>query len=373
MSQGERIRITYLITLSRGETPEGRARHIALEQTVELPDGCYPPGIEERVVGRVESVERDDAGRWRVVLSFAADVAGEEVPQLLNLLFGNVSMLPGTVAVDLELPGSLLQRFGGPRFGVPGIRRACGNAEGRPLLCTSAKPVGLSSAQLAEICGALARGGIDVVKDDHGVTDQATAPFADRVRRCRDAVREANERTGGNTLYFPHVTAPVGELEHRVEIATEAGCQGVLLSPFLSGLDTVRWLAETSGLILLLHPTFSGALGQEGHGIAPALLFGTLLRLIGGDGVIYVNAGGRFPVTEAQCSAINARLRAPLGDLQAALPVPGGGVDAERVGYWIDRYGTDTMFLIGSSLYAQGELESASRKLADAVREHCHG
>jgi ribulose-bisphosphate carboxylase large chain len=373
MSHGERIRITYLLTLRPSETPQGRAREIALEQTVELPDGCYPPGIEERVVGRVEAVEPDDAGRWRAVLSFPPEVVGREVPQLLNLLFGNVSMIAGTLVTDLDLPVGLLQHFGGPRFGIAGIRAACGDVQGRPLLCTSAKPVGLSAAELAGICGTLARGGIDVVKDDHGVTDQASAPFAERVRRCQDAVQEANQQSGGSTVYFPHVTAPLEELPRRVETVRKAGCRGVLVSPFLAGLDAVRWLAETSGLILLVHPTFSGALGFPGHGIAPPLLFGTLLRLLGGDGVIYVNAGGRFPVTEEECDAIHGGLRAPLGDLRPALPVPGGGVDANRVSYWIDRYGVDTMFLVGSSLYAQGDLQRASRRLVEAVGECARG
>jgi hypothetical protein len=42
-------------------------------------------------------------------------------------------------------------------------------------------------------------------------------------------------------------------------------------------------------------------------------------------------------------------------------------VDAARVPYWIERYGTDVMFLIGSSLYAQGDVEAATRRLVDTV------
>jgi hypothetical protein len=55
------------------------------------------------------------------------------------------------------------------------------------------------------------------------------------------------------------------------------------------------------------------------------------------------------------------------------MPVAGGGVDIESVGGWIDRYGTDLMFLIGSSLYAQPDLEAATRDLARALRRQASG
>ena len=368
----ERIRITYELTLPEGERAEARARQIALEQTVELPDGCYPEGIEQRVVGRLEEIEELGGARWRLAISYDPVLVGSESPQLLNLLFGNVSMHPGTLVTDLQLPAAVVQRFPGPQHGIAGVRAACGGVEHRPLLCTSAKPVGLSAEELAGICAALARGGIDVVKDDHGVTNQAPAPFRERVERCQAAVLEANATTGGSTLYFPNVTAPISELPERLAWAQAQGCRGVLVSPFLAGLDTVRWLAAESGMIVLTHPTFSGALLSERHGVAPDVLLGLVLRLLGADAVIYVNAGGRFPVTESACQAINARLRQPYHGLARALPVPGGGMDVKRAPHWIARYGVDLMFLIGSSLYAQGDVEAATRRLVEIVNAELH-
>jgi ribulose-bisphosphate carboxylase large chain len=99
----------------------------------------------------------------------------------------------------------------------------------------------------------------------------------------------------------------------------------------------------------------------------PEFLYGTLLRLAGADGVIYLNAGGRFPFTESQCKAINQRARAPLGSIPPALPIAGGGVDADRVDYWIARYGIDVGFLVGSSLYAKPDMGAAVRELMESV------
>jgi len=48
--------------------------------------------------------------------------------------------------------------------------------------------------------------GVDLIKDDHSLADQTSAPFAERVERCQEAVVRANGETGGNALYFPNVT-----------------------------------------------------------------------------------------------------------------------------------------------------------------------
>ena len=48
-------------------------------------------------------------------------------------------------------------------------------------------------------------------------------------------------------------------------------------------------------------------------------------------------------------------------------------MDAERVPYWIKQYGNDTMFLVGSSLYAQRDLRAATARLVDSIRRSSDG
>jgi ribulose-bisphosphate carboxylase large chain len=121
------------------------------------------------------------------------------------------------------------------------------------------------------------------------------------------------------------------------------------------------------------HPSLAGAFFHVDHGIAPPVLLGDLFRVAGSDAVIYPNVGGRFTFSEATCVAINARLRQPLGIMSPAFPVPAGGIDAARVPHWIERYGADTIFLVGGSLYAQPDLPAAAGRLVEAVRRHSHG
>jgi ribulose-bisphosphate carboxylase large chain len=363
----ERLRLTYLLTCQAGEDPHAKARDIAHEQTVELPAACLSPEIAERIPGEVTALEASTESRWRAVLSYDVVTVGEDLPQLLNLLFGNISLKRGILLTEIEWPPSLLAYLQGPRFGIEGLRALCGRPEGRPLLCTAAKPLGLSATELAHRCSQFALAGLDIIKDDHGLANQATAPFAERVARCQEAVATANARTGGNSLYFPNLTAPAPELAERAELARAAGCRGALLSPLLVGLDSMRWVAATSGLAILAHPSLAGAFFHETHGIAPELLLGDLFRVAGSDGVIYPNVGGRFPFPESACIAINSRLRQRLGNVRPAFPVPGGGIDVAQLPYWIDRYGPDTMFLIGGSLYAQADLVQAAARFREAV------
>jgi len=363
-----RLRVTYQFGCTDDAEAAKIARDIALEQTVELPEGTFDDRIESEVVGLVETVEASPPSAHRAVISFDLATIGDEIPQLLSLLFGNISLKRSIRIIDIDWPDRLLDRLGGPSHGIDGIRELCGVDEQRPLLCSALKPMGLATRDLARRCHDLALGGIDLIKDDHGLADQLSAPFAERVGRCQEAISLANSRGGTNGLYFPNVTGRISELEQRVELAVDAGCKGVLVSPLIVGPDSVRWLAERCGVAVLAHPALSGAYFHPDHGIRAEILLGEIFRIVGSDGVIYPNAGGRFPFTEATCRAINDRLRRPLGSMRPAFPIPAGGIDVDRVPYWVRQYGPETIFLIGGSLYARADLVRSAAELLQAVR-----
>ncbi|ABI56517.1 RuBisCO large subunit C-terminal-like domain-containing protein [Alkalilimnicola ehrlichii MLHE-1] len=358
---------TYELYLAEGESPEGKARGIALEQTVEMPADCLPGDIAERMVGRIRTLE-PRADHWVLEIDYPLAAIGGELTQCLNLLFGNISLQSGIRLVQVAWPPSLLRRWGGPGLGVSGLRARL-DVGARPLLCAALKPMGLSAPALAARCAAFARGGVDLIKDDHGLADQPDAPFAERLNACQDAVRQANRRSGGRSLYLPNVTAAPQALGERLAAARDAGCEMVLISPWLTGLETLRWARDEYGLALMAHPAMTGGLFLPRHGISPALLLGELFRIAGADAVIYPNVGGRFRFSADTCQAINHALRRPLEGLASAWPTPGGGVDVKRAGHWKQAYGPDTILLIGGSLYAQGDIEAASRALMQAIRD----
>jgi len=364
---GDRLNVTYRLTCTGGDTPATLARNIALEQTVELPASCLPDGIDDQIVGRVETIEPLGGECHRAVISYDPAIIGGEIPQLLNLLFGNISLKTGILITAIDWPPVLLDALPGPGYGIAGLRELCGIKQDRPLTCASLKPLGLSAEALATRCQALAAGGIDIIKDDHGLANQHTAPFVERVTRCQAAVLETNARTGGSTLYFPHLPNTAGQLDEQLALITSTGCKGLLLSPLLIGPDRVRAIRQSTELAILSHPALSGAFFHHDHGIAPDVWLGQIFRLIGSDGVVYPNSGGRFVFSDKVCRAINARLREPLGAIAPAFPVPGGGIEVDRIPYWVEQFGTETIFLIGSSLYRYADLEQGARAFQQAV------
>jgi ribulose-bisphosphate carboxylase large chain len=369
MTGDSTLRVTYSFPIGAGEDPARRARDLAREQTVEVPEGCFPESFEGRVVGAVQDVKRIDAARAIAVIAYSEGLVGGTVPQLLNVLLGNISMFDQVRVEAVDWPDWVGDFLAGPRLGIAGVRSLAG-VDDRPLIATSVKPVGLDSEELARRCTELVLGGIDILKDDHSLADQPWAPFSERVVRCQRAVDEANASGGGTSLYVPHLSGPYEDLPRRAETLRELGCKAVMVHPAILGWDVVRWLAASSGLAVFTHPTFSGTLWAAPEwGIAPEVILGDLQRLLGADVVVYPNAAGRFPITPEAVRDIHARLTEPLLDVKPAFPMLGGGIDAERIGEWARRFGPDTIFLVGSSLYAQGDLRTAAARLREAVAE----
>ena len=341
-----------------GNKQEARARawDICLEQTVELPLDVVPEGfVCDQIIGRIESLRKEGDG-YRAVISYAVGCAADELPQLLNVLFGNISIKPGIRLERFALPPSLLRSFKGPRFGRAGMRRRLG-ASRRPLLCAALKPMGLSPEELADLAHRFALGGIDIVKDDHGLTDQRYARFEERVRLCAKAVAKANRKTGFRCAYAPNITGPYTELLDRGRFAREVGAGALLVSPGLTGLDAMRAVADDSrmGLPILSHPAFQGSsVLQPESGISHYALFGQIARLAGADASIYPNYGGRFAFSRAECRSIVEGCRVPMGHLRPILPCPGGGMSLDRVPELLRFYGNEVILLVGGGLLSHG-------------------
>jgi ribulose-bisphosphate carboxylase large chain len=353
---GERFQVIYHLAGNEAEAAR-KAQDICLEQTVELPADLVPDGaIRDGVVGRIESLRAVETDRFEAVISYAVETAGCELPQLLNVIFGNISIKPGIRVERLDLPVSLLSVFKGPRFGRSGIRSLLGVAQ-RPLLCTALKPMGLSARELAELAYQFALGGIDIIKDDHGLANQSFAPYRERVQLCAEAVARANRATGRSCIYMANVTAAADQIVTRARLAQEAGAGGLLVAPGLVGLDTMRMLAEDDELALpiMSHPAFQGSfVTSPEQGIAPYVLFGQLARLAGADATIYPNYGGRFAFSREVCRSIVEGAVVPMGELKPILPTPGGGMSLERIPDMLSLYGRDVIFLIGGGLLKHG-------------------
>lgn len=348
-----RFHVTYRVTPDDARPIEAHAKDICIEETVEIPEDCVPAGHwDAGIVGIVEEIaERPGTPTgYDVRISYRTDIANDAIPNLLNVLFGNISIRRGIKIVDVELTEAQLKALGGPRFGIEGLRRDL-KVHGRPLATTAIKPLGLPAKELAKLCGGYARGGLDVIKDDHGLIDQHFHPFKERVARIQDEIRSANAATGGITHYYPMIAGRFDQVEAQMAYAKSAGCYGVLVAPMLIGPDTGFHLARKYDLAVMTHPTFTGThFHDPRHGMTPAILLGMLFRVFGADISVFPNSGGRFTFSAQECQDLAGALRRPLGGLKSCFPSPAGGMTIEKVGAMVDAFGNDTALLIGGAL-----------------------
>lgn len=349
-----RLQATYHVRAD-ARTIAARAQGIAVEQSVEMPLGAITDDAVLRdVVGEVQDIADLGNGVFAVRIGLAAATIGDDAGQLLNMLFGNTSLHDDVTLHDVELPSPL---FPGPSHGEPGMRARLGAAT-RALTCSALKPQGAPVALLAHLAAQFTLGGIDWIKDDHGMADQPYGRFADRVPACADAVHEASRRTGHPTRYAPSLSGTLETMRRQLALARAAGLDSAVIAPMVAGFATMQALVrENPDFVFLAHPSMAGAAR-----IAPPLLIGRLFRLVGADAVVFPSHGGRFGYTPQTCADLAARARQDWHGLAPAIPVPAGGMTLARVGEILDFYGPHTMVLIGGSL-----LEARERLAAETA------
>lgn len=366
----KRFSVQYEITCYQGESIEEKLEWICLEQSVELPKEVVEERILNKVSGSIKQATELGENRHHAVISWPLANAGNDITQFLNVLYGNISLKRGIkiISVDWENLGNI---FKGAQFGIDGIRQKF-NVTERALACGVLKPMGLSETELADMAGSFARGGIDLIKDDHGLTNQNYAPFRDRVKKVVGKLSELSDKQGKKTHYFPNITASASEIMNNYEFAAEAGADGVMIIPGLCGFEILHELAQNSiDLPIIAHPAFTGTMVTDAaHGFTPAFLYGELFRALGADFTVYPNAAGRFSFSEEACHKINEAARKPNEIIKPIFPTPGGGMRRESIHEWINKYGPDTVFLLGASILQHPEgIEKAVQEVQQSLEK----
>ena len=388
-----RFTVTYLVRADAASI-EARAQGIAVEQSVEMPLAAIDDDwVLSDIVGRVDGINDLRDGRFAVRIGLATDTVGRDAGQFLNMVFGNTSLHDDVTLHDIDLPPILLDAFGGPAHGIESLRRRL-HLHNRPMTGSALKPQGLPPAQLGHLAEQFARGGLDFVKDDHGLADQDYSRFADRVRACAEGIRRGVHVTGHPTRYVPSLSGTLEDMREQVAVARQEGIDCLMLAPMICGFATFQALKwECPDMAFFAHPSFGGAAR-----IAPDLLIGKLFRVMGADAVIFPSFGGRFGYSQDTCRRLADNARLPVsavsrlvggdpevGDgvlgavhphpiLRPALPVPAGGMTLDRTREILDFYGGDTMLLIGGNLLmARDDIAQEAERFGRIVGEWALG
>lgn len=371
----DRFAVTYRLAVGSPGEAEDLAAAIALEDTVEIPRDVVPTGyVEDVVLGRVLGLEQVGDSVWHARIGYHVDAVGRELPQLVNVILGNASILRGVRAIDLAPDAALRARFPGARFGAEGLRALTGRKTGG-YLCPVVKPQGSSSETLARFCYLTARAGADIVKEDHGLANQDAAPFRERVAIAAEAVARANAERGDagdstRALYFASIGGHGDQVRDLACYARDAGAGGVLLMPGLFGFDAMNRLAQDAefDLPVMAHPSHLGPyVLSPDQGYGHGMLFGQMMRLAGADISVFPNHGGRFGFSPEECAEIASACRSGAGIGRAILPSPGGGMSPDRLPDMRAQYGSDCVYLLGGSLLREGEEVGAAIRACRAA------
>ena len=215
--------------------------------------------VRSHIIGQVEAVEEKADGLFEVRIALAVATVGKDAGQLINMLFGNTSIHDDTILHDVELPRHLVTAFGGPRHGLHELRRRAG-APSRAMTCSALKPQGLSAEKLADLARRLAAGGIDYIKDDHGLADQVYSPFAARVEAIAAALRAADRPNAHPARYVPSLSGDLDAMRAQIAAARRAGIDAVMVAPMIMGFANFSTLVrESPDIAFFAHPSMAGA------------------------------------------------------------------------------------------------------------------
>jgi len=268
--------------------------HFALIQsvTIEGSTGTWEKVQEEteevrrrlcgKMVGYYEIPTNNASRRSAVVqLAFPIDAWIDNVPMMLLSIAGNCfAYSPKMRLLDVFIPDDLLAKFKGPKFGVPGIRKAL-NVPERPLSLHIIKPkMGMTPKQVGEQCYQTALGGVDMMKDDEMTSDLYNSNYQDRLKAVLEALEKAEAKTGKRTIYFVSITDEPRRIFDKAARAVELGARGLLVC-YSAGLPVIRQLGEDPAINVPILIHASHMIAAQPRISWP--VFAKLVRLCGGD------------------------------------------------------------------------------------------
>jgi ribulose-bisphosphate carboxylase large chain len=287
--------------------------------------------------------------------------------QVLSCIAGNIMGMKAVERIrllDCEWPESLATSFPGPAFGSD-VRTEIFDAGDRPILATVPKPkVGLSTEAHARIGYDAWTGGLDLLKDDENLTDQAFNPFDDRLTESLAQRDRAEEETGEKKSYLVNVTGETAAMLERVDRAAEEGCEYVMVDVVTTGwgaVQTVRDACGSHGIAIHAHRAMHAAFDRiESHGVSMRVI-AQIARLCGVD-QIHTGTADLGKLANEDTVGINEWLYSELHGLNDVLPVASGGLHPGLVPELVDRVGTNVCIQAGGGIHGHPDGTHAGAK-----------
>ncbi|MBI2597665.1 MAG: hypothetical protein HYW50_00540 [Candidatus Diapherotrites archaeon] len=216
--------VKYLISTSLN--PECACIKLCKEQSLSNALGNDLKVIKKFAAKYVpKSIRVINKRQFEAGIVFPLENCENSLSMLLSAMGGdtfNIKNLYPIKIKSVELPASFVKNYGGPNFGVDGIRKKL-NCYNRPLLCGPVKPcVGLKPDEFAKRAKEALLGGTDVVKDDELISNPSYNKLAVRAEKVAKAVEYAEKITGEKKMYFAFIgSGSPAQIMKKAEIAKE--------------------------------------------------------------------------------------------------------------------------------------------------------
>ncbi len=359
------VTATYYIDLPASEDIIRKASSLAVGQTIGtwVPIPGITDEIREKYMGKVlnifdtapvelqtQSVSERQA--YVIQIAYPAANFGTDFPLMITSLLGNDASTSAQVKLlDIEFPDEFLGCFAGPKFGIEGLRDYFGVQE-RPLLLNMIKPcTGITPEEGARIFYEVAKGGVDLIKDDELLGNPVYSDPAKRVKAYKEAGKAAFEETGNKVFYMVNITSGTREILDNVRRAEEAGADGLMINFAVTGYSTLSYVAGNTSLPILGHSAGAGMM-TEGmlSGMSSPLAAGKLARLAGADIVMINTPYGGYPLRKQKYLQTIEKLVLPFGKIRSSMPSIGGGVHPGIVERYIREAGSDIVLAAGGAI-----------------------
>ncbi len=303
------------------------------------------------------------------------------IPNLLSGAAGNIfgmKALDKLRLLDISFPKAYLKGFHGPSASTNEIKKAF-KIKDRPLLGAVPKPkTGYSAKEHAKVGYETWMGGFDFVKDDENLASQKFNRFEARVKELAKLRDKAEKETGELKGAFINVTAPVTDMELRIDLLHDFGFKYFMIDVVVMGFSAVQYAADLAhdyGMYIhghrAMHATFTK---DEEHGISMPFL-AKLNRLAGVNQIHTGTVVGKLAgnkdesLTSAQHLRKNKynenipwNLSQDWGRMKNAFPVASGGAHPGIVPDILDIYGEECVLLVSGGIHGHPKGTRAGAK-----------
>lgn len=294
-----------------------------------------------------------------IQIAYPAVNFGGNIPMMLTTMMGNDASTSAQVKLlDIQIPPGFADEFGGPRYGIDGIRKITGVYD-RPLLLNMIKPcTGFSAETGARIFYETALGGVDIIKDDELLGNPSFNRLEKRVRYYHKASEAAYQITGKRSLYAANITSSIGEIVENAKRAEELGADMVMLNFAVLGYSAIQMVADAVSVPIIGHYAASG-MYYEGsmNGMSSSLATGKLPRMAGADIVMMNTPYGGYPLLHQKYIQTVLELTLPCYTWKPTFPSIGGKVHPGIVHKYIRELGNNIILAPGGSI--QGHPDGA--------------